>query len=72
MIFIGDSDILRPEHAVELFQLRGGGIPGDFGGRPASQLAVLPGTTHIELIARTEWLRSMILTFLDTPMPEGS
>jgi len=69
MVIIGDSDIVRPENAVELFRLRSGGVPGDFVGRPAAQLAVLPGTTHIELIQRIEWLQSMILGFLDGPTP---
>lgn len=71
MIIIGDSDIVRPEAAIALFRLRGGGVPGDFVGRPTAQFAVLPGTTHIELLQRTEWLRSMIPAFLDAPVPEG-
>ena len=69
MIIIGDADIIRPEHAVELFRLRGGGVPGDFVPLPPAQLAILPGTTHMRLIARTEWLGSMISAFLDAPMP---
>jgi pimeloyl-ACP methyl ester carboxylesterase len=71
MIIIGDADIIRPEHAVELFRLRGGGVPGDFVPMPPAQLAILPGTTHMMLIARTEWLGSMVPAFLDAPMPEG-
>jgi pimeloyl-ACP methyl ester carboxylesterase len=72
MIIVGDADIITPEHAVELFRLRGGGVPGDFVPMPPTQLAVLPGTTHMMLIARTEWLGSMIPAFLDAPMPEGT
>jgi pimeloyl-ACP methyl ester carboxylesterase len=72
MIVIGDADIITPEHAVELFRLRGGGVPGDFVPMPPAQLAVLPGTSHMMLIARTEWLGSMIPAFLDAPMPEGA
>ncbi len=71
LLIIGDSDIVRPEHAVELFRLRGGGVPGDFVPMPAAQLAILPGTTHMMLVQRTEWLGSMIPAFLDAPMPEG-
>jgi len=70
LIIIGDADIVRPEHAVEMFRLLGGGVPGDLMGLPASRLAVLPGTTHITLIDRTDWLLSMIGEFLDQPMPE--
>ena len=47
---IGDSDIVRPEHAVELFRLLGGGVPGDLTGLPTSQLAILPGTTHVGVV----------------------
>jgi pimeloyl-ACP methyl ester carboxylesterase len=71
MIIVGDADIVRPEHAVEFFRLRGGGVPGDFVPMPPAQLAVLPGTTHITLIERAEWLGSMIPAFLNAPMPEG-
>ena len=68
MIIIGDADIIRPEGAVELFRLRGGGVPGDYVGLPPARLAILPGTTHMTGPTRTEWLRSMIGEFLDAPM----
>jgi pimeloyl-ACP methyl ester carboxylesterase len=71
LLIIGDSDIVRPEHAVEMFRLLGGGVMGDLAGLPASQLAVLPGTTHATLPERGEWLASMIGEFLDAPMPEA-
>jgi pimeloyl-ACP methyl ester carboxylesterase len=69
LLIIGDSDVVRPEHAVELFRLLGGGVAGDLAGLPRSQLAVLPGTTHVTLVDRAEWLVSMIDAFLDTPTP---
>ena len=71
LLIIGDSDIVRPEHAVEMFRLLGGGVMGDLAGLPDSQLAVLPGTTHATLPERGEWLGSMITAFLDAPMPEA-
>jgi pimeloyl-ACP methyl ester carboxylesterase len=67
LMMIGDSDIVRPEHAVQTFRLFGGGVEGDVGGLPRSQLAVLPGTTHLTLVERAEWLISMISDFLDAP-----
>jgi pimeloyl-ACP methyl ester carboxylesterase len=75
LLIIGDSDAIRPEHAVELFRLLGGGVLGDLAGLPKSQLAVLPGTTHFVppgfgLLDRADWLVSMIDEFLDGPMPE--
>jgi pimeloyl-ACP methyl ester carboxylesterase len=59
LIMIGDADIVRPEHAVELFRLL-----------PHAQLAVLPGTEHQAIVERAEWLLSMISAFFEAPMPE--
>jgi pimeloyl-ACP methyl ester carboxylesterase len=70
LVIVGDADIVRPEHAVEMLRLLGGGVPGDLAGLPRSRLAVLPGTTHVTLIERAAWLTSMITEFLDAPKPE--
>jgi pimeloyl-ACP methyl ester carboxylesterase len=70
LIIIGDSDIVRPEHAVEMFRLLGGGVVGDTVGLPNSQLAVLPGTTHVTLVHRADLLLAIIPAFLDAPMPD--
>ena len=69
LLIIGDSDIVRPEHAVELFRLLGGGVAGDLAGLPYSQLAVLPGTTHVTVVNRADLLLAIIPPFLDAPMP---
>jgi pimeloyl-ACP methyl ester carboxylesterase len=69
LVIIGDSDGTRPEHAVEMFRLRGGGVFGDLAGLPAAQLAVLPGTTHVGMLERAGWLLAMIPPFLDAPLP---
>lgn len=68
LLIIGDSDIVRPEHVVEMFRLLGGGVAGDLVGLPRSQLAILPGTTHVMIPDRAEWLSSMVLAFLDAPV----
>ena len=60
LVIVGDSDVVRPEHAVEMFRLLGGGVPGDLAGLPRSRLAVLPGTTHVTLVDRADWLTSMV------------
>jgi pimeloyl-ACP methyl ester carboxylesterase len=65
MLVIGDSDIVQPEHTVEIFRLLGGGVIGDMVGLPRSRLAVLPGTTHVTLVQRADWLASMVGDFLD-------
>lgn len=69
LIVIGDSDGVRPEHAAEMFRRLGGGVFGDFAGLPDSQLAVLPGTTHVGVMMRTDLLLAIIPPFLDAPMP---
>jgi pimeloyl-ACP methyl ester carboxylesterase len=65
LIVIGDSDGTTPEHAVDMFRLRGGGVFGDIAGLPTSQLAILPGTTHVGILDRADWLLPMITAFLD-------
>ncbi len=71
LLIIGDSDLVRPEHAVEMFRLLGGGVFGDTpAGLPNSQLAVLPGTSHTTVTSRTELLIPMITSFLNAPMPK--
>jgi pimeloyl-ACP methyl ester carboxylesterase len=68
LIVIGDSDGTRPEHAVEMFRLLGGGVMGDLAGLPKSQLAILPGTSHLGMLGRTDWLVPMVAQFLDAPL----
>jgi pimeloyl-ACP methyl ester carboxylesterase len=72
LLIIGDSDLVRPEHAVEMFRLLGGGVFGDTpAGLPKSQLAILPGTSHVTLVERADLLLTIIPRFLDAPMPAG-
>ena len=66
MLIIGDADIVRPEHTVEMFRLLGGGVNGDLGGVSRSRLAILPGTSHSGVIDRFDWLAPMITDFLDS------
>jgi len=65
LLVIGDADIVQPEHTVQMFRLLGGGVIGDLAGLPDSQLAILPGTTHVGVLERVDWLYSMISAFLD-------
>jgi pimeloyl-ACP methyl ester carboxylesterase len=70
LLIVGDSDVIRLEHAVEMFRLLGGGVMGDLLGLPQSRLAVLPGTSHFippgsGVLDRAGWLVSMIGAFLD-------
>jgi pimeloyl-ACP methyl ester carboxylesterase len=68
LLMIGDADIVRPEHEMQLFRLLGGGVPGDLTGLPKSRLAILPGTMHGTIVVeRTDELVAMIEAFLAAP-----
>lgn len=69
-IIIGDHDVVRPEHAVELYRLRGGGDPARASQpflteAPPARLAILPGSSHIDVFGDPALLAAMILPFLD-------
>ena len=49
LIAIGDNDFVRVEHAAEVARLI-----------PHARLAVLPGTTHLNIVTRDGWLRPMM------------
>jgi len=53
LVMIGDSDVVRPEHAVELIRPL-----------PHAQLAILSSTDHMATMTRTDWLVTMIGGFL--------
>src|SRR5688572_27602628 len=65
---ICDADGVRYEHALELFRAKGGGKMGDLHGLPQSRLAILPGTTHIGMMQRADWLVPMVVDFLDSDL----
>jgi len=65
LVISGDSDIIRPEHSVEIFRLRGGGPSPDFMGSSANELAILPATTHLGVIGRSDLVVSMVAAFFD-------
>ncbi len=54
LVVVGDADVVRPEHAVELSNLL-----------PHARLAILPLTDHgAVLLARADWLVPMVEAFL--------
>ena len=67
LIVVGDADAVNPDHAVEFFALLGGG-KGDAGfdgsGMSNAGLAILPRTTHYNIISSPA-LPSLVMTFLD-------
>lgn len=69
MIIIGDSDSVVPEHALQMFRLRGGGVNGDMTGLPEARLAVIPGTTHVGVMFKPDLLAAFVTDFLNPAPP---
>jgi pimeloyl-ACP methyl ester carboxylesterase len=74
MVIVGDADGVKPEHALAMFKLRGGGdegaaAAGTLRGVPAARLVVLPAMSHIGLAGESEVLVPMVSAFLDDRPP---
>lgn len=67
MLVIGDADGLPPSHAVEFFELLGGGKRDanyDRSGMTQHRLAILPGATHYDINVLPA-LSAAVIPFLD-------
>jgi pimeloyl-ACP methyl ester carboxylesterase len=72
MLVYGDADAVPPAHAVEFFELLGGGKADggwDGAGMSTARLAILPGATHYTIFSSPA-LASAVIPFLDAPLPE--
>ena len=70
MVIVADADGVKPEHAVAMFKLRGGGdeeaaATGSISVVPQARLVILPATSHISITAAVPVLEPMITAFLD-------
>jgi len=73
MLVVGDADAVGAAHAVQFFELLGGGKKDagwDGSGMSNARLAILPGTTHYNIFMSPA-LASTVTPFLDAPMPEA-
>jgi pimeloyl-ACP methyl ester carboxylesterase len=67
LLVYGDADGIMPGHMIEFFKLLGGGLKDagwDGSGRPASQLAIIPGYSHYD-ISTAPVLPEVIMPFLN-------
>jgi pimeloyl-ACP methyl ester carboxylesterase len=67
MLVYGDSDMFRPEHMVQFYQLLGGGLKDAGWTREhmsPNRLAILPDLTHYEIFSAPA-LATTVLPFLD-------
>jgi pimeloyl-ACP methyl ester carboxylesterase len=74
MVIIGDADGVKPEHALAMFKLRGGGdeaaaATGTLQEAPAARLVILPATSHIGISGESPVLAPMVDAFLDDVPP---
>ncbi|MEU1982439.1 alpha/beta hydrolase [Nocardia sp. NPDC019395] len=74
MVIVGDADGVKPEHALRMFTLRGGGdeeaaASGMLHKAPAARLVILPATSHIGISGESAVLVPMVNSFLDDLPP---
>jgi pimeloyl-ACP methyl ester carboxylesterase len=74
MVIIGDADGVKPEHALAMFRLRGGGdeeaaATGVLQRAPAARLVVLPAMSHVGISGESKVLVPMVNAFLDDVPP---
>ena len=73
LLVFGDADAVRTAHAVQFFELLGGGKKDggwDGSGMSSARLAILPGITHYTIFS-SQMLVSTVNPFLDAPMPKA-
>lgn len=69
MLVFADADAVTPAHIMELWALVGGGKRDaglDGSGRPAGRLAIVPGTTHYDILS-TDAVARLVVPFLEKP-----
>lgn len=64
LIINGDNDGVDNIHTTQLYKAIGGGVSGDMEPMSKSQLAILPGSTHVTVIMQTSQLLNFIAPFL--------
>lgn len=64
LFIMGDNDGVDLNHTAEMYRLTGGGVFADMTGLPKSQLAILPGQTHVTLIMQTQKIATLVNSFL--------
>ena len=65
LLIMGDNDGTDKKVLAETYSLLGGNVVGDFAGIPRSQLAILPGKTHVTLMSDTQAIAALVGSFLE-------
>jgi hypothetical protein len=72
MIVFADADAFSLEHIMEFYGLLGGGKRDaglDGSGRPINRLAIIPGSTHYNIVSSTA-VAKVVVPFLEETMPK--
>ena len=64
----GDADVIRPEHSIDIYRLRGGGHSADFMTAPEAEVAILPSTTHLGVMEKAPLVAQFVTVFFDKPI----
>lgn len=64
LLIMGDNDGVDMEHKANFYKLLGGDVSGDMAGLPKSQMAIVPASTHVSLMMKTDILLSLLKPFL--------
>jgi pimeloyl-ACP methyl ester carboxylesterase len=77
MVIAGDADAVKPEHALAMFKLRGGGdeeaaASGALRKVPAARLVILAATSHSGIFGESATLVPMVNAFLDDVTPAAT
>ncbi|MET0865081.1 MAG: alpha/beta hydrolase [Nakamurella sp.] len=75
MVIVGDADGVKPEHALAMFKLRGGGdeeaaASGMLQQVPPARLVILPAMSHVGISGESAVLGPMVSAFLDDTPPK--
>jgi pimeloyl-ACP methyl ester carboxylesterase len=74
LLIFGDADIVEIDHIAKMHTLLGGITDGDSNGLPKTQLMVLPGTSHINVVfnpQNIEYLKIVVPAFLAQQLPQA-
>ena len=64
LLIMGDNDGVDIEHKASFYKLLGGDVSGDMAGLPKSQLAIVPASSHVSLMMKTDVILSLVKPFL--------
>lgn len=64
LIIAGDNDGLDKTELSKTYKLLGGGVSADMGAMPKSQLAIVPGQSHVTVMMQTATILNYLNNFL--------